>query len=747
MLTKEKELIGIKIGSFTTSIGKSSKKNKVLTFDLLLLDNNTYRQIPSIYTFETTTNQYIGMIANAHLKKSINYTIENISRLISIETKTEFGKKEMENIKYAKWDPKREKFIVLAQDGIATRLPSEIVPSYIGLLKSNYLPELGKNEEVYINIPDYLTYIQKKKYIELLNDCHINGYLIPESVAYTLYYGYTKSGDLFINYKIRYVILIDVGHCKTTYIFAKYEENKYQILDLETHQFGGRDIDNLLYKYFLTNNKIDENTIKKEKLLKFKFKLYEQIKEIKQMIAVNNEYEIGIDKLDGEEKLNVQITRNEFEKVTEDILKKIIITFNTFLKKCYKQVGPNLIIEILSDLLKIPYLKINLENNNYKIKVSQTVQHDESIAIGCCLYGSFKNKIYPQKNFEGILGHNTTNIYYSINSGENKIFLNKGEIIPIKKTITVNLKNDLQNEKMRIKIFYLLEDIRYYSNECFILEFDFSPNEEIKNNAEEVDIHLNVDINGLIDLKNISYTKNFPFNKNRKKNNMITFIENDNKNDIKQIKIQDNPFERDEKTTFINSNSSKILDNIGNEISTSKNKIKDNIQENKNNQKNNKNMETFNVKKKELKEFLDVYDNHIKEKNLIYNQKDKMDHNQFMQQCWNKFNQLSNEGDIFKLYSDVSNRLTLFNNQIKNEIKEMEIKIKKYIQKINNKITDLQIDTSKSKEYQINKSIQLKEELEKLEIKLKVSVDKNDITQIQSQLNQLKSQLINILNK
>ena len=145
MLTKEKELIGIKIGSFTTSIGKSSKKNKVLTFDLLLLDNNTYRQIPSIYTFETTTNQYIGMIANAHLKKSINYTIENISRLISIETKTEFGKKEMENIKYAKWDPKREKFIVLAQDGIDTRLPSEIVPSYIGLLKSNYLPELGKN--------------------------------------------------------------------------------------------------------------------------------------------------------------------------------------------------------------------------------------------------------------------------------------------------------------------------------------------------------------------------------------------------------------------------------------------------------------------------------------------------------------------------------------------------------------------------------------------------------------------------
>ena len=163
MSSNEKEIIGIKVGSLTTSIGKSSKKNKIMTFDLSLLDNNTYRQIPTIYTFESTTNQFIGMIANAHIKKSINYTIENISRLISIDIKSDFGKKEMQYVKYAKWDPQREKFLVQAQDGTATRLPSEIVPSYIGLLKNSYIPNLGKNEEVYINIPDYLTYIQKKK--------------------------------------------------------------------------------------------------------------------------------------------------------------------------------------------------------------------------------------------------------------------------------------------------------------------------------------------------------------------------------------------------------------------------------------------------------------------------------------------------------------------------------------------------------------------------------------------------------
>ena len=249
---------------------------------------------------------------------------------------------------------------------------------------------------------------------------------------------------------------------------------------------------------------------------------------------------------------------------------------------------------------------------------------------------------------------------------------------------------------MRIKIFYLLEDIRYYSNECYILEFDFSPNEEIKNNAEEVDIHLNVDINGLIDLKNISYTKNFPFNKNKKKNNMITFIENDNKNDIKQIKIQDNPFERNEKTTFINSSTSDILDNISNEKSTSKNKIKDNTQENKNNQTINKNMEAFNVKKKELNEFLDLYDNKIVEKDLTYRKINNMNHKQFMQQCKDKFNYLSNEGDIFNLNYDVLNRIKTFNNKnLKMKLIKWKNKINTLYTKINYAILEFQNGTSK----------------------------------------------------
>ncbi len=734
MSSNEKEIIGIKVGSLTTSIGKSSKKNNIMTFDLSLLDNNTYRQIPTIYTFESTTNQFIGMIANAHVKKSINYTIENISRLISIDIKSDFGKKEMQYVKYAKWDPQREKFIVQAQDGTATRLPSEIVPSYIALLKGSYLPKLGKSEEVYINIPDYLTYIQKKKYIQLLNECYINGYLIPESVAYTIYYGYTKSGDLFINSPIRYVLLVDIGHSKTTYILAKYEEKKYEIMDLEIHQFGGRDIDDLLYKYFVNSNNIKESNIKKEKLLKFRFKLYEQIKEIKQMMAVNNEYEIGIDKLDGDDKLNVEITRSEFENVTKDILNKINSTFNKFLEKCYKKIGSNLIIEILSDLLKLPYLKNNMENNKYNIKVSQTVQHDESVAIGCCLYGSFKNNIYPQKNFEGILGYNTTNIYYSINSSAQKIsFLQKGEPIPINKTITVNLK-DLKDKKIKIKLFYLSDDIKYYSNEDNILEFDFVPNDEIINNTEVVDIHLNVEINGIIECKNISFMKIYPINKNKKKS-MIIYNENEIKNDKKQENNEYNPYDREEISDYPKSKTKKILE--GEEViqQTKDDIYKTEILSKVNNipgKPINQNQinEKIKAEKKELEELLKDYNANIKEKNLEERRINNMNHFQFMEDFKKKIQIISSEKDIIILKNVIINRTFEFKKDFRNDIYKVEKYIKEAITSYKKILSEVEYNKRKLSPEQINIYLQKIEKLEKLEKKLQICIDKNDLLKI-----------------
>ena len=328
-------MIGLKIGSYTTSISLANKQDNKITYDLKLLDNNTYRTIPSIYTFESNIKHYIGNAAKTHLKKSIDYTIENISRLISIEPDTQFGKIELDkkNVKYCTFDDKQNKFKVQNIEENATRLPSEIVSNFINILKKEYLEELKEDEMIYFSILDYFTFSQKEKCLKLLEENSLKAFLIPESVAITLYYGYTKSQDLFKDNNDKYVILVDVGHSKTIFVLVKYSKDYiFTILDVHLVNVGGRDMDYNIYNY-LTTEKVKEEEIKEEKILKFKHKIYEEIKEVKKMLCVNLEYDLQIDKLDGENKIEIQITRKDFEEKTKKILDKINKEFNHILQK------------------------------------------------------------------------------------------------------------------------------------------------------------------------------------------------------------------------------------------------------------------------------------------------------------------------------------------------------------------------------------------------------------------------------
>ena len=351
-------MIGLKIGSFTTSISTSSTSNNKITYDLILLDNNTNRTIPSIYTFESTQQSYIGFTAKAHLKKNINFTIENISRLIAIEPETEFSNNELNEkyVKYCDFDQNDNKFIVKGVDFKALRLPSEIVSSFINIFKNEYLKNVKNNQVIYVNIPDYLTYSQKKIYMSLLEENKLNAYLIPESVAMTLYYGYTKSQDLFYEKKKKNVILVDIGHSKSIFILAEFKEEIFKILDFKLFQIGGRDIDYLIYDY-LVNNVVGLREINENKIKKFKYKIYEEIKEIKKMLCANLDYELQIDKLDGGDKIEYKLSREKFEEISKSILDQINKKFDDFLAKNHQRISSNnTIIECLSDLLKIPYL-------------------------------------------------------------------------------------------------------------------------------------------------------------------------------------------------------------------------------------------------------------------------------------------------------------------------------------------------------------------------------------------------------
>ncbi len=262
------------------------------------------------------------------------------------------------------------------------------------------------------------------------------------------------------------------------------------------------------------------------------------------MLCVNLDYDLQIDKLDGEDKIGYRLSREKFEEISKSILDQINEKFDEFMVKNHQRISSNnTIIECLSDLLKIPYLRDHMSKNNYNIKVYQTVQSDENISIGCSLFGSFINKKYPNKIFKNIYGFNYYTIYYQINGSEN-IFIEKGESLPNNKIIKVyDIK---EGQKIKIMFYYKLDDIEYYSKENNLFNVDFIPNKEMINtNSKEIELNFIIEINGMIKFdKAIAIVKKeFKLENYKKIKHFIKFeeiknteVQNDKSNLNKQLK-------------------------------------------------------------------------------------------------------------------------------------------------------------------------------------------------------------------
>ena len=75
--------------------------------------------------------------------------------------------------------------------------------------------------------------------------------IFNESLAITMYYGYTKYNEIFIGDKKKEikkkVLFIDIGHSKTSFIFSTFKYHEFKVEDvLSNPNLGGRNIELLI---------------------------------------------------------------------------------------------------------------------------------------------------------------------------------------------------------------------------------------------------------------------------------------------------------------------------------------------------------------------------------------------------------------------------------------------------------------------------------------------------------------------
>ena len=471
-------MLGINIGSLNSTVTIGNQLNSALLFKTeLLLSETSARTCPSIISFGET-HRIIGDQAALVLRKNIKSSFQYINRFIGFDPKSPFSSTELKNYYYIgdTYDPNKNKFSYTINGEKKEISPEEIVTSYLHLLYNSYVIQKNINPEcIVFSVPDYFTCSQKHKYLQIAESIGIKNdiHLVNESSAITLYFGYKKYKDYFIRKKedksatidpsiTKYILFIDAGHSKVTFVLSKLAYNLFTVLDTTTIPFlGGRDFDEAIYKYccdeFNKKNGIDISKNNKTKL-----RLLAPISKARKTLTVNKDAQISVDSLAEDIDFSLLLTRENFELLIKDkvqLFKQELINFIERNKKNYPHIDITN-VEMAGELMRTPILEKTVKEIA-KIEMSKTILTDECLSVGCSLYGALLKGTFPIKNFKGIYHLNHYSILSSLNNGPCNEFVSNHYQIPEFKSFTFN--KDEMNNNINISFYHSKKEISDYS--------------------------------------------------------------------------------------------------------------------------------------------------------------------------------------------------------------------------------------------------------------------------------------------
>ena len=477
-------MLGINIGSLNSTVTIGQQLNSALLFKTeLLLSETSARTCPSILSFGET-HRVIGDQAALVLRKNLKSSFQYINRFIGFDPKTPFSSTELQNYYYVgdTYDPQTNKFSYTINGEKKQISPEEIVTSYLHLLYNGYVTQKNLNPEcIVFSVPDYFTCSQKNEYLQIAESIGIKNdiHLVNESSAITLYFGYKKYKDYFIRKNegksatidpsiTKYILFIDAGHSKVTFVLSKLAYNLFTVLDTATIPFlGGRDFDEAIYKFCCEKFNKD-NGIDISKNNKIKIRLLTPISKVRKTLTVNKDAQISVDSLSDDIDFSLLLTRENFEKLIEDKVKLFKQELINFIQR-NKQNYPNIDItnvEMAGELMRTPVLERTVKEI-CKIEMSKTILTDECLSVGCSLYGALLKGVFPIKNFKGIYHLNHYSINSSINNGPIEEFVSNHYQIPEFKSFVFD-KNQMQNNI----------NITFYHNKKEISEYSFAESKD-----------------------------------------------------------------------------------------------------------------------------------------------------------------------------------------------------------------------------------------------------------------------------
>ena len=290
----------------------------------------------------------------------------------------------------------------------------------------------------------------------------LNVNILNESSAITMYYGYTKYRDLFLNQEKKIdptieknILFIDIGYSKTSFILSYFKYNIFKVeYVLCDPNIGGRNFDELIYNYCIKEFSKDKDNIEINN--KMKYRLIESIKSSRIKLSVNTEINISVESFYKDIDLYIILTRQKYEELIIDYINK----FEEYIKNIINKYNYIKEIELSGEIMRTPIFQNIIEK--YKLKICKTILIDECTSVGAALLNNFYLKDFPIQHFKYFIHFNYYDIYYIINYGNidlENILINKG--INQEKEIYLN---NYSNQNINFQLYYNNKKNIFYKN-------------------------------------------------------------------------------------------------------------------------------------------------------------------------------------------------------------------------------------------------------------------------------------------
>lgn len=249
-----------------------------------------------------------------------------------------------------------------------------------------------------IGIPSHFTDLQRHLYVRAAYISGLNPIrLLHDCTATALGYGIYKTD--FTNKGPSYAAFVDIGHSDTQVAVVSFEPGHMKVLaHASDSNLGARDFDEVLFRHFAAHFKQQYN-IDVYSNCRASIRLRAACEKLKKVLSANPEAPLNIECLMDEKDVKGFISRDEFEKLSLNLLDGIAVPCRRALMDAGVAAERIHSVELVGSGSRIPAISKVLASV-FKKEPSRKLNASECVARGCALQCAMFSPNFRVKDYE-----------------------------------------------------------------------------------------------------------------------------------------------------------------------------------------------------------------------------------------------------------------------------------------------------------------------------------------------------------